>query len=912
MESEVWKRLEDLWPSVLEVEPERRDEFLVKVCGEDSELLNEFRSLLASHGAARDFLQTPAAELAAHVLASEEEVLLSRSLEGQQISHYRILKRIGRGGMGTVWLAERCDGRFERKVAIKFLNVAALDEASAERFRREGAMLGRLAHPQIAELMDAGLTSTGEPFLVIEYVEGRPIDEHCDLQKLGVNARIRLFLDVLRAAAHAHSHLIVHRDIKPSNVLVSNHGQVKLLDFGIAKALADETGDGSATLLTLEGGAALTPRFAAPEQVTAGTITVATDIYSLGTLLYLLLTGQHPAGAGPHSPAELMKAIVDGEPRPVSGAIGSGCTDAAANRGTTLERLRRQLRGDLDRIVAKAVKKNPAERYASASAFADDLERYLEHKPVLAQHDSFGYRTVKFVRRNRVGVAVAVTALVATFAGLTAILIQDRRVREERNFAFRELARTQQHDDFLDFLLSDAGPSGKPFTVDDLLGRATSIVEKQKASPIQVELLDWIGTDYASLGQYGQAKPILEHAYQLSRQFNDPDTRASASCTLALALSEEVVMTRAEALIQEGLRELPDNPQYAFDRITCLDYGGDISLEMGDAREAVRRKEMARRILRASALDSDALEMSDALDLASAYSDVGRDRESLAEFSRASALMSSLGRDGTQTAVQLYNGWGQELDQVGRPLEAEKLYRRAIEISRDNSAEDGVSSSSLDNYAGVERELNHLTQAADYAERAYKKALQTEDELMICQSLLDRARVYRTQHDLARAGAMLDQVEPRLLKDLPSGHYGLSTIPTERGLIALEKHDLPTALRMMDQAIAIIQAAVKANGGGSFALPGLYVRRSEVDLAMGHASDAEADAEKALSALHADPNSPEISSRVGQAYLAQARALESEGKAAQAHTAASQALAQLQGSIGPDHPDTKGARELIR
>jgi serine/threonine protein kinase len=911
MESKLWKRVDDLLQTALEVDPEHRDAFLQQACADDPELLDEVRSLLTSHRKAGDFLETPAPELAARAIAAEGAPSLSRSLEGQLISHYRILNMIGRGGMGTVWLAERCDGRFERKVAIKFLNVAALDQASAERFKREGSILGKLAHPLIAELIDAGLTSTGEPFLVLEYVEGRSIDAYCDERKLSVNARIRLFLDVLTAVAHAHSNLIVHRDIKPSNVLVRNDAKVKLLDFGIAKVLADETTGGSATL-TLEAGAALTPRFASPEQVSEGAITTATDIYALGVLLYLLLTGNHPAGAGSHSPAQLIKILLDEEPRRASDSIASDAADAAANRATTPEKLRRKLRGDLDRIIAKAIRKDPAERYPSALAFADDLERYLEHKPVLARPDSFGYRTAKFVRRNRVAVAVAATALVATVAGVAGIVIQDRKVRAERDFAFRELVRTEQHDEFLDFLLSDAAPSGKPFMVNDLLDRAKIIVEKQKVSPMQVELLDWIGTDYVSQDQYTQAGPILEHAYQLSRQSTDPDIRASASCALGSELSQDVNVARAEALIQEGLRELPDDPQYAFDRITCLGYGGETSLQQGDIGEAVHRMEMARRILRASPFDSDALEMGNSLNLAEVYGDAGRDQESLAEFSRAGALMSSLGRDQTHAAAVLNNDWALELDQVGRPLEAEKLYRRAIDISRDNSTEDAVSATVLDNYAVVQMELDHLPQAADYASRAYDKAIRTGDELMFCQSLLDRARIYRAQHDLARAEAALAQVEPRMRKDLPPGNYGLSTIPAERGLIALEKNDLPTALRLMDQAIAIRQESVKTSGQGSFSLSGLYIDRSEIDLAMGHADQAEADANLALAALHTDQPAGGVSSKVGQAYLAMARALASEGKTAQARTAASQAVAQLQGSLGLDHPDTKSAQQLAQ
>jgi eukaryotic-like serine/threonine-protein kinase len=912
MESELWKRVDELLQSALEVDPARRDAFLFEACGGDSALLDEVKSLLTSHRRAGDFLETPAAEVAARAIATEEEPSLSRSREGQLISHYRILNLIGRGGMGTVWLAERCDGRFERRVAIKFIHLALLEQTSAERFKREGAILGKLAHPQIAELIDAGLTSTGEPYLVLEYVEGQPIDEYCDRHKLSVNARVRLFLDVLSAIAHAHSNLIVHRDIKPSNVLVRNDAQVKLLDFGIAKVLADETGDGSATLLTLEGGAALTPKFAAPEQVTEGTITTATDIYALGVLLYLLLTGQHPAGPGSHSPAQLMRTIVDEEPRRASESTSSISADAAANRTATPEKLRRQLRGDLDRIVAKAVKKNPAERYPSASAFGDDLQRYLEHKPVLARPDSFGYRTAKFVRRNRVAVAVAVTALVATIAGVTAILIQDRRVRAERDFAYREVVRSAQHDEFLDFLLSDASPSGKPFTVNDLLNRAKNIVEKQKTSPEQIELLDWIGADYMSQGQQTQARLVLEQAYQLSRQSSDPAIRSLASCTLGWEMTRDEDLAKSDALINQGLQELPDEPQYAIDRFNCLRYGAKVSREKGESGESMRRMETAEQILRASPLDSDTFEMVNSMDLASAYREAGRDREALAEFERAGNLISSLGRDETERGATLYNNWALELDQGGRPLEAEKMYRRAIDTSRDGSTEDTVSPAKLHNYAIVLTELDRLPEAADYEDRAYSKALEAGDEAVIERSLLQRSRIYRAQHDLARAESMLDQVEPKMRKTLPSGHYGFASISTERALIAMEKHDLPAALRLMDESIATIQASVKSGHGGGRLLPVDSTDRSEIDLALGHAGDAEADASLALAALHAGDHPDDVSSTQGRAYLALARALAAEGKTEPARTAAAHAVADLQGSLGPDHPDTQSARRLAQ
>ena len=912
MEKERWKLVEDMLQLALELPPEHREEFLRQACIEDSTLADEVKSLLTSHRRAGGFLETPAVEMAARAMAAEAEPALAGSLAGQIISHYRLLKMIGRGGMGSVWLAERCDGRFERKVAIKFIHLAVLDQASAERFKREGEILGKLVHPQIAELIDAGLTSIGEPYLVLEYVEGQAIDEYCDRNKLGIEARIHLFMDVLSAVAHAHGNLIVHRDIKPSNVFVSNNAQVKLLDFGIAKVLADETNVGSATVLTLEGGTMLTPRFAAPEQVNEGSITTATDIYALGVLLYLILTGQHPAGPGPHTAVQLIRSIVDEEaPRP-SDAVSSIAADGAANRSSSPEKLRRVLQGDLDRIVAKAVKKNPAERYPSAAAFADDLRRYLEHEPVLARPDSLGYRAAKFIRRNRVGVAVGAIIFLAIAAGVTGIVIQDRRVRAERDFALHQLVRLQQHDEFLDFLLSDAAPSGKPFTVNNLLDRARHILEKQKASPAQLDLLEWIGEDYTSQDEHGEARPILERAYKLSQQSADPSDRASGACTLAVALARDEDLTRAESLIQEGLRELPNDPQYALSRIGCLRQGSEVSRQKGESSEGVHRMQMAQQVLRASPFDNDDAEMGVSLDLASIYSEAGRDQEALAEFQRAAALMTSLGRDETETAVVLYNNWAVELDQVGRPLEAEKIYRRVIDISRDSSTEEAVSPMVLNNYGRVQWQLNHLSQAADYAERAYDKAVKTGDELVVNQSLLARARIYLTQHNLPRAEAMLAQVEPRLRKALPPGHYAFAAIFSDRGLIAMENHDLPSALRFTDEAIATIQAAVKAGGEGAFNLPELYIHRSSIDLALGHTGEAEADAAHALAALQPEMRPGDISSKLGHVYLAQARALAAENKPAQARAAAALALAQLQSSIGADHPDTQSAQKLAQ
>ena len=276
---------------------------------------------------------------------------LTRSLAGQTIGAYRLVSLIGQGGMGSVWLAERCDGRFDGQVAVKLLNIALMGRAGEERFRREGTILARLTHPHIARLIDAGVAATGQPYLILEHVAGLTLDCYCDEHALGIEARVRLFLDVLEAVVHAHANLIVHRDIKPANVLVSEDGGVKLLDFGIARLLEPDAEWGAVAGRRARSragrAAALTPEYSAPEQVTGGPVTTATDVYALGVLLYVLLGGRHPAGDG----------------------------------------------GDLDTIVAKAVKKNPAERYGSATALADDLRRFLLHEPVSARPDTLAYRT---------------------------------------------------------------------------------------------------------------------------------------------------------------------------------------------------------------------------------------------------------------------------------------------------------------------------------------------------------------------------------------------------------------------------------------------------------------------------------------------------------------------------------------
>jgi serine/threonine protein kinase/tetratricopeptide (TPR) repeat protein len=840
-------------------------------------------------------------------------------LAGRAVGVYTLLSQIGQGGMGSVWLAERNDGRFERRVAVKFLNVSLMGKLGEERFKREGSILGRLAHPNIADLIDAGVWQAGQPYLVLEYVEGQHIDQHCDRQHLNVKARVRLFLDVLAAVAHAHSNLIVHRDLKPPNILVRKDGQTKLLDFGIAKLLKGDQQQRDAPVHTM--GRAMTPEYAAPEQLRGKAITTATDVYALGVLLYVLLTGQHPAGPRPYTAADLVKSIVDTEPKRPSEVVAPGgknddklSSRNATERAVTAEKLSRVLRGDLDTIVAKALKKEPTERYSSVTAMADDLRRYLRNEPISARPDTLAYRTAKFVRRHRAAVALSTLAVLATVGGLVGTLLQARAARAQRDFAFGQLARAEATNDLNSFLLSDAAPSGKPFTVNELLARAEHIVERQKdkRDPRRVEALISLGNQYNVLDEQDKSRQLLQEAYDLSRGLKDPTIRARASCALASEVAFAGEHARAEGLAKAGLQELGSAPQFALDRVFCLERSGDVAGARGDVQQEIKQMQMAQQVLEKSLVKSELQESQVLMEVAAAYVGAGRYQEASAAFAQASERLTALGRDDTQTAVTLFNNRGNALIYAGRPLDAEADFRRALEISREGQTDDAASPMLLVNYARSLRELHRLDEAARYAERGYVKARVAGAEVVISQCLLLRALIYLDRQEVSRAEAMLDEVEPRLRKTVPAGHIAFGSLATDRALVAQERGDLETALQLANEAIAVGEAASRAGRLGGNYLPLFILRRSDIELQLHHPVQSETDAARALQLLRASLESTTFSSVVGRAYLALGRALQAEGKTEEARAAFRSAAENLQNTAGPGHPDTHSAQQLLR
>jgi serine/threonine protein kinase/tetratricopeptide (TPR) repeat protein len=732
-----WRALSPYLDEALELPTADRAAWLASIYARDTGLAVDLQALLAEHDRvhASRFLEQLAP------LAARAE--LTQSLTGQAVGAYRLTSLIGQGGMGSVWLAERCDGRFEGHVAVKLLNIALMGRVGEERFRREGTILARLTHPHIARLIDAGVTPTAQPYLILEHVAGSTIDKYCDEHALSIEARVRLFLDVLDAIGHAHANLIVHRDIKPANVLVSRDGHVKLLDFGIAKLLErDAEWAAPVSTLTSDAGSALTPEFAAPEQVTGGAVTTATDVYALGVLLYVLLTGQHPAGAAVQSPATLLHAIVDTDPKRISDAVVSDKESRealgrhAARCGVTAARLQRILRGDLDTIVAKALKKNAVERYASVTALADDLRRFLQHEPISARPDSVTYRTGRFVRRHARGVTMA-AVVVLVLGGSTAFYTS--RLARERDRAQREAVKATRVSELMVGLLSGADPmnrkTGEEPTVRGLLDAGAEQAQRDLAGQpdVQADILTALGRVYRRLGVFDKAQTLLEHALAVGRT-----AYGAEHVRLAQTLNDLGVL-------------LTDKGDYA-----------------GAARTLEQALTMRRTLLGPEHADVAVT----LVELGRVYQDLGFNqradpllRESLAVRRKV------LGESDRETAVSL-NGVASVLRLNGDLKGAELLLRQSFELNRTTRGEYHINTgTSLHDLAIV------TASRGDYAsaESQFRQALATnrralgDSHPIVAMTLNGLARVLLDQgrYDEAKAAleSALDIARPALGRD---------------------------------------------------------------------------------------------------------------------------------------------------
>ena len=845
------------------------------------------------------------------------------SLTGEMLGPWRLVRQLGEGGMGTVWLAARDDGRFEGFAAVKLLAVGLGNQAGRERFAREGRVLARLAHPNIARLLDAGVARGDQPYLILEYVEGEPIDRYADARRLPVRARIRLVLAVASAVAHAHRNLVLHRDLKPSNILVDADGTVKLLDFGIAKLIGDDAPEA-----TQFGKRAYTPEYAAPEQVQGEAVTTATDVYGLGVLLYILLTGRHPTGTPGETPVDRLHAIVHRVPARMSTAVRDDPA-AAARRGTTPRELARRLAGDLDTIVDKALRKRPGERYAGADALAEDLQRHLRQEPVHARPATALYRSTRFVRRNRAAVTLAGVAVIALLAGIAGTWTQARRATEEAvvantqreradrearaageqlQFALRKLSLADAINDLDDFLLADAAPGGKPLAVGDLLARARRVVESQPAGADdadRVAMLVAVGTQYAFLDRHAEAREVLARAYEASRAISDPSVRAGAACSFAMVLGSEDDRSTADALFAAALAELPQAPQFTRDRLACHWRAAEVAAHRDDPQAAIAHARTAERLLAELPLPSPPWALRVQMTLGEAYRVSDRFPDAIAAFERAQDALRVLGRLDTETASTLYNNWALALQFAGRPREAEALFRRALSNSTAGDMSD-VSPVLMLNYARVLMRLGHNDAAETWARRADAAARAAGDTRVIDQGLLVHARIYAQQRRYPDAEAAIARAAERYRRSLPPGHIAFAAIDLQRAGVAEARGDVATAMRDIDRAAAGI-AGLPHDG---YVAPEILRRRATLLAASARYDDARSAARAAL-ALDTQFYAPGVPSAYrGSSWLVLAHVEDAAGRADDARAAADHAAHDLCPALGDDHAECAEARQL--
>ena len=562
---ERWTTLKAIFAEAMTRPPEEREAFLRERCGGDEALLAELLELVGASGSDEAALRHIVAEAAGEVTGADAD-------GARRLGPYRLVRRIGEGGMGTVWLAERADDQYRKQVALKILRAGG-DASLASRFRTERQLLADLDHPNIARLLDGGETEDGRPWLAMEYVDGLPITDYCDRHALGIEARLALFLQCCRAVQHAHRRLIIHRDIKPSNILVNERGTPYLLDFGIAKLL--DAGPLQHTIaVTQDAARIMTPGHASPEQVRGETVTTATDIYSLGILLYQLLSGHFPYPLERSTAAELERAICEQEParpssrvteaQPAAERESKDAADVGRTRGTTVGRLRRELAGDLDNIVMMALRKEPDRRYESVSALMADVRAWLEHRPVSARADSAGYRLGKFLRRNALGVSTA-AAVLAVIAGLVGYYTW--QLAAERDRARTEAGVANQATDFVVTLFNAANPKmTNPGEISprSLLeqGRRRIDGELAEAPRVRGRLIGVLGEAYHAMGDHETAIALGREAVAIYDEVyaDRPAEAARAKAALAQSLAQAGQREEAAALFEEALAALRADP----------------------------------------------------------------------------------------------------------------------------------------------------------------------------------------------------------------------------------------------------------------------------------------------------------------------------------------------------------------
>ncbi|SMO40908.1 serine/threonine-protein kinase [Fodinibius sediminis] len=553
-----WDKVETIIDEALELPEGKRNSFIQQQCEGNPKLKGEVTSLLESIFHSEGWLENPQTYMEDfyHEMSSDIELLSPHdSLTGRVIGAYTIKEQIGEGGMGAVYLAERTDGQFEHQVAIKIIQHGKATRENIQRFRRERNILAGLNHPGIAKLFDGGITEDGFHYLIMEYIEGTPIDEYCQQNDCTVEQKVSLFKQILEAVRHAHENLVIHRDLKPSNILVDPEGNAKILDFGISKLLEEET----SADLTQTGARLLTPRYAAPEQITESNITTATDLYALGIVFYRLLSGSHPYELDTLSRYQMEQKVLKEAPPKPSDKVSSPA-------------FKKQLRGDLDAITLKAIRKEAGQRYRVANEFLEDLNHYQQGLPVSAHSDTLKYRSKKFLARHKISLLTGIGFLLLLI-GFGAL--HTTRITQERNSARLEAERATQIKNLFSEILQQQDPFSQPdrdITLAEVLDRGTGDIQRglEDQPEVKAELLGLLGENYISLGDFDKGENLLREAlalYSPSQPQSAQQTYINNLSRIGRVYGRTGRFQQAEAAYLEALQliqyEYGENTSYA-------------------------------------------------------------------------------------------------------------------------------------------------------------------------------------------------------------------------------------------------------------------------------------------------------------------------------------------------------------
>ena len=818
---------------------------------------------------------------------------------GAVLGSYRLIREIGHGGMSSVWLAERIDGQFNREVALKMPFAGPRRAQVAERFQREREILATLTHPNIARLYDAGVSGSGQAYLAMEYVSGMPLTHYCDSARLPVRERLRIFLQVLDAVEFAHAQFVLHRDLKPSNILVTQQGRVVLLDFGVAKLLSQEAMPEAP--LTEMAAYILTPDYASPEQIARRALGTTSDVYSLGVVLYELLTGTRPFAGLYASQRDFEEAIIKRDPSRPSQVPFTA--EAALVRASTPRKLTQLLKGDLDTIVLKTLKKAPVERYRSVDALAQDLKNYLGSLPVTARPDSAWYRLRRFASRYTWHVVAATAALLAIVVVGATALWQARSAAHERDRAWTLVSRDKAINDFTATLIGEAASSEQPVTVKEMLARSErlALAGSVGGSEDRAAILGTLANLHVSVGDAGKAEELLRDAIALLANSSDPGLRSRLVCDHANQMSIMGKIDAAREVASLELEKLNSDPQSA---VVCLESLSHISQQAGDSKGTLRYATLALDRLHDSPLKAPADEAILLGSIAYGHYLQGHQREANHYYKLAFEKFTEAGRQRSADATVTLNNWALVNTASGAPKRALQMYDEVLGRVRQRDPNSRVPPVLVYNRARMLESIGRFAEARLNYEQGRDLAAQSKDLFYEGGCLLGLASIAEQSGQTVLAAQYLDQ-EAQLLGPSLSQNRSIFAIRLRiQGRLAMAAGRLDEARARFDSVLAIYAQIGRPS-------PTAILSKVELELLAGATRAAVTDAQASLDIATSLQADLPYSNLTGLSWLMLGQALQAQDETGRARKAFESAVSNLSYTVDADQPQLVQARQLL-